>query len=206
MTSVFLESCLSRVQISWKWNWCPEREFALGCAVEWLWLCWSWPADGTGDIQGAAKSTVVPLQESKTSHQMLSPLWHAGSLALTAWPWFFSTPLCCLDLVLYLLLILEKGGWRPRDWRWFHCLRPYLPTLLLLLLHPLVVFLISALPPQSPQFALFPLWEGWHERKHPWAQSSHLLPSKGAKMGKSNPRAVLETDLEAGDREAQALS
>lgn len=56
---------------------------------------------------------------------------------------FFPPTLSCLDLVLYLLLylsrfrlILEKGRKRPRVWRLFHCLRPYLLHLLLLLLSP----------------------------------------------------------------------
>lgn len=111
---------------------------------------------------------------------------------------FFSPTLSCLDLVLCLLLylsrfrlILEKGRKRPRVWRLFHCLRPYLLHVLLLLLSPFLPhesFWSLPCPPRppSPQFTPFPLFNfppsfcgrvGWQKTPLSSEQSSPCPPS-----------------------------
>lgn len=139
---------------------------------------------GTGDIRvlQSQQGCLCRRRQLLTKWPMLFPTlawWFTWPCSLTL---IFFPALSCLDLVLYLLLylsrlrlILEKGGWRPRVWKLFHCLRPYLLHLLLLLLPPFLpqLFLISALPPYHHSLLPFhcstflhPFVGGWHERKH----------------------------------------
>lgn len=122
-----------------------------------------------------------------------SPLWHGGSLAHTAWPWFFFPPaLSCLDFGP-LSFTVSFQMWADFGERWMEatCLEiiplsqtisPQSPPPFPIPFFATWMFVISALSLPPPQFTPFPLFHfppsfcgkvAWG--KHHWAQSSHLL-------------------------------